>query len=249
MTSPDKLASVLFSSLLEDSFPQISQIADQAYYFSSCPHWTWKRVCSFPFLFAAIHAEDCYQVSSQSFSLNNSGLFSLSFYVRFSGPRISFHCSLQGYLHLAPSVKCRVQMGQSTLAELFPMLRRGKHLAFLYVSQSYQRLLFQHLGQQLFLNLRVKQKSLAYSQSKAGTQTLRFGIPLALGGLVAESTEGSYLVPLLSFFPLSSERVTRCGLPRQTASSWNFLYSCRNKELLSMPGPHHTLSLALLCPF
>lgn len=199
MTSPDKLASVLFSSLLEDSFPQISQIADQAYYFSSCPHWTWKRVCSFPFLFAAIHAEDCYQVSSQSFSLNNFSLFSLSFYVRFSGPHISFHCSLQGYLHLAPSVKCRVQMGQSTLAELFPMLRRGKHLAFLYVSQSYQRLLFQHLGQQLLLNLRVKQKSLAYSQSKAGTQTLCFGIPLALGGLVAESTEGSYSVPLLSF--------------------------------------------------
>lgn len=145
MTSPDKLSSGLFSSLLEDSFPQISCTANQAYYFSSCPHWTWKTVC--PFLFAALHAEDCYQVSSQSFSpINNSSLFNLSFYVRFSGPQINFHCSPQGYLHLALSVKCSVQMGQSTSAELFPMLRRGKYLAFLYVSQSYQRLLFQHLG-------------------------------------------------------------------------------------------------------
>lgn len=178
MTSPDKLSSVLFSSLLGDTFPQISRGANQAYYFSCCPCWTWKTVCSFPFLFAALHAEDCYQVSSQSFSLNNSSLFNLSFYVKFSGPQISFHCSPQGYLHLAASMKCRVQMGQSTSAELFPMLRKGKHVALLYVSQSYQHLLFQHLGQQLFLNLRVTQKSLAYSQSKAGIQTPRFGTPL-----------------------------------------------------------------------
>lgn len=115
---------------------------------------------------------------------------------------MSFHSSPQGYLHLAPSVKCSVQMGQSISAELFPMLRKKHHLAFLYVSQSYQWLLFQHLGQQLFLSLGVNQRSLAISQSKAGTQTLHFSTPLALGGLVAKSTEGSYLAPfLLSFLP------------------------------------------------
>lgn len=197
MTSPDKLSSVLFYSFLEDSFPQTSHTANQAYYFSSCPHWTWKTVCSFHFLFAALHAGDCYQVSSQSFCLNNSGLFNLSFFVRFSGSQINFHCSPQGYLRLAPSVKRSVQMGQSTSAELFPMLRRRKHLTFLYVSQSYQHLLFQCLGQQLFLSFRGKQKSLAYNQSKAGIQTPHFGIPLAPDGLMAESTEGSYLAPLL----------------------------------------------------
>lgn len=155
MTSPDKLSSILFSSLLEDSFPQIFRTANQALIlilstldlenslflsFSFCSLTRWRLLSSL-----------------LSFSLNNSNLFNLSFYVRFSGPQINFHCSPQGYLHLAPSVKCSVQMGQSTSAELFPMLRRWKHLAFLYVSQSYQHLLFQCLGQQLFLSLRVKQ--------------------------------------------------------------------------------------------
>lgn len=199
MTSPEKLSSyfIFFSYFLEDSFP-ISCAAVQAYYFSCCPRWTWKTVCSFPFC----SVTQCYQVSSQSFSLNNSSLFNLSFYVRFSGPLMSFHSSPQGYLHLAPSMKCSVQMGQSISAELFPMLRKKHHLAFLYVSQSYQWLLFQHLGQQLFLNLGVNQRSLAISQSKAGTQTLYFSTPLALGGLVAKFTEGVYLAPfLLSFLP------------------------------------------------
>lgn len=165
MTSPEKLSSSFFSSLLEDSSP-IPCAAVQAYYFSCCPRWTWKTVCSFPFCSVTQY----YQVSSQSFSLNNSSVFNLSFYVRFSGPLMSFHCSPQGYLHLAPSVKCSVQMGQSISAELFPMLKKKHHLAFLYVSQSYQCLLFQHLGQQLFLNLRVNQRSLAIRecQSKAG---------------------------------------------------------------------------------
>jgi len=126
------MTSAFFSSLLEDSFPHISCAAVQAYYFSSCPHKAWKTVCSFLF-FSPTH---CYQISSQSFSLNSPSLFSLSFYVRFSGPLISFHCSPQDYLRLAPSVKCSVQMGQSISAELFPMPRRKKHLACLCVSQS-----------------------------------------------------------------------------------------------------------------
>lgn len=58
MSSPDKLASVLFPFLLEDSFPQISRTANEAYCFLSCLHWTWKIVCSSPFLFAALHTKD-----------------------------------------------------------------------------------------------------------------------------------------------------------------------------------------------
>lgn len=74
---------------------------------------------------------------------------------------------------------------------------KGKHLTFLCVSQSYQHLPFHHLGQQIFPNLRVKQKSLTHKQSRYSNIT--FWILLAPGGLVAESTEGSYLAPLLSF--------------------------------------------------
>lgn len=61
-------------------------------------------------------------------------------------------------------------------------------------------LLFQHLGQQLFLSSSVEQKSLAYSHSKGDTQTPHFIPPLAPGGLVAKSTEGSYLASFIFSF-------------------------------------------------
>lgn len=86
-------------------------------------------------------------------------------------------------------------MGQRTSA--LSHAEKGKHLTFLCVSQSYQHLPFHHLGQQIFPNLRVKQKSLTHKQSRYSNIT--FWILLAPGGLVAESTEGSYLAPLLSF--------------------------------------------------
>lgn len=126
------MTSAFFSSLLENSFPHISCAAVQAYCFSSYPPKAWKTVCS-SFFFSPTR---CYQVSSQSFSLKSPSLFNLSFYVRFSGPVISFHCYPQDYLRLAPSVECIVQMGQNISAELFPMPRRKKHLACLYVSPS-----------------------------------------------------------------------------------------------------------------
>lgn len=136
MSSPDKVASVLFSFLLEDSFPQTSHTANEAYCFLSCPHWTWKIVCSSPFLFAALHTEDCSQVSSQPFSLNN--LFILSF------PLCQVFWTSDAFpllpLGLSPFGSiCEVQSpnGAEYFSWALSHAEKGKHLTFLCASRSY----------------------------------------------------------------------------------------------------------------
>lgn len=183
----------LVSFLLEDSFALISCTANEAYCFLSCLHWTWKIVCSSPFLFAALYTKDCSQVSSQPFSLNILFILSFPVFQVFWFPLLSSGLSPFGSI-------CEVWSpnGAEYFSWALSHAEKGKHLTFLCftvlpafaIPTLRPTTVSQFEGEAGIFNPEAKQSR--YSN-------ITFGILLAPSGLVAEPTERSHLAPLLSF--------------------------------------------------